>query len=91
MTGIDKGIKILSTVNMSLVGVVFLFFMIFGATMFSFNMLTNTIGSYIQNLPQLSFNIAPMSDDKRDWINAWTIFYWAWWMHQQTSLNRQEQ
>nr|WP_083991126.1 BCCT family transporter [Alkalihalobacillus pseudalcaliphilus] len=80
MTGIDKGIKILSTVNMSLVGVVFLFFMIFGATMFSFNMLTNTIGSYIQNLPQLSFNIAPMSDDKRDWINAWTIFYWAWWM-----------
>ncbi|THG88370.1 glycine/betaine ABC transporter [Alkalihalobacillus alcalophilus ATCC 27647 = CGMCC 1.3604] len=80
MTGIDKGIKILSTVNMSLVGVVFLFLMIFGATMFSFNMLTTTIGNYIQNLPQMSFNIAPMSEDKREWINAWTIFYWAWWM-----------
>ena len=28
----------------------------------------------------MSFRLAPLNADIRDWINSWTIFYWAWWI-----------
>ncbi|GAF24538.1 MULTISPECIES: BCCT family transporter [Shouchella] len=79
-TGIDKGIRVLSRMNMILVMLMLLFFMIFGASLYSLNLFTNTLGQYIQSLPELSFTIAPNSSEHREWINAWTLFYWAWWM-----------
>ncbi|MDA6131039.1 BCCT family transporter, partial [Escherichia coli] len=39
-----------------------------------------TLGSYLQNLPGMSLRIAPLDPEVREWINAWTIFYWAWWI-----------
>jgi glycine betaine transporter len=53
---------------------------LFGPTLLILNLFTNTIGTYIQTLPQMSFRIAPLNEDIRGWINAWTIFYWAWWI-----------
>ncbi|QKS70646.1 BCCT family transporter [Paenalkalicoccus suaedae] len=79
-TGLNKGIKILSNVNMVLAGLLLLFMFVFGPTIFNLNLLTNTIGTYIQQLPSMSFRISPLSEDERSWINGWTIFYWAWWI-----------
>ena len=44
------------------------------------NMFTDTIGGYIQNIVGMSFRIAPLKLQQREWINSWTIFYWAWWI-----------
>src|SRR5690606_3741434 len=33
-----------------------------------------------QNLISMSFRIAPLKSERREWINDWTIFYWAWWI-----------
>ncbi|UOQ86485.1 glycine betaine uptake BCCT transporter [Gracilibacillus salinarum] len=79
-SGLGKGIKILSNANMILAGALFLLMFIFGPTLFILNLFTNTIGTYIQTLPQMSFRIAPLNEDIRGWINGWTIFYWAWWI-----------
>ncbi|WP_077622467.1 glycine betaine uptake BCCT transporter [Sediminibacillus massiliensis] len=79
-TGLGKGIKILSNVNMGLAGLLFLLVFILGPTLFLLNLFTNSIGSYIQHLPQMSFRIAPLDEEKREWIKSWTIFYWAWWI-----------
>ncbi|UOQ46959.1 BCCT family transporter [Gracilibacillus caseinilyticus] len=79
-SGLGKGIKILSNANMILAGALFLLMFIFGPTLFILNLFTNTLGSYIQTLPQMSFRIAPLNEDIRGWINGWTIFYWAWWI-----------
>ncbi|MFC4403355.1 glycine betaine uptake BCCT transporter [Gracilibacillus xinjiangensis] len=79
-SGLGKGIKILSNANMMLAGALFLLMFIFGPTLFILNLFTNTIGGYIQTLPQMSFRIAPLNEDIRGWINGWTIFYWAWWI-----------
>ncbi|SER45389.1 glycine betaine transporter [Gracilibacillus ureilyticus] len=79
-SGLGKGIKILSNANMMLAGALFLLMFLFGPTLFILNLFTNTIGSYIQTLPQMSFRIAPLNEDIRGWINGWTIFYWAWWI-----------
>jgi glycine betaine transporter len=79
-TGLGKGIKILSNANMALASLLFLLVFIFGPTMFILNLFTNSIGAYVQNLPNMSFRIAPLDQEAREWINAWTIFYWAWWI-----------
>ncbi|MDQ0271906.1 BCCT family transporter [Cytobacillus purgationiresistens] len=79
-TGINKGIRILSNVNMVLALILLAFFIIFGSTVYSLNLFTDTIGKYIQRLPEMSFRLSPMNSTNREWINDWTIFYWAWWM-----------
>ncbi|MBM7704308.1 glycine betaine uptake BCCT transporter [Metabacillus iocasae] len=79
-TGLDKGIKILSNTNMAITALLFLFVLFLGPTQYILNTFTNTIGAYLQYLPQMSFRIAPNSPEAREWINGWTIFYWAWWI-----------
>ncbi|RKL64706.1 choline transporter [Salipaludibacillus neizhouensis] len=79
-TGLGKGIKILSNVNMGLAGLLFLLIFIFGPTLFILNLFTDSLGSYLQHLPQMSFRIAPLNEESQEWIKSWTIFYWAWWI-----------
>jgi glycine betaine transporter len=79
-SGLGKGIKILSNTNMLLALLLFLLMFILGPTQFILNIFTNTIGTYIQSLPSMSFRISPLNEDIRSWINGWTIFYWAWWI-----------
>lgn len=82
MTGLDRGIRLLSNFNMVLAFILFLFIAIFGgATLYSLDLFTNTLGAYIQTLPELSLRTAPgSSPEDRQWINNWTLFYWAWWI-----------
>ncbi|MFC4323106.1 glycine betaine uptake BCCT transporter [Litchfieldia salsa] len=79
-SGLGKGIKILSNTNMILAGALLLLMFIFGPTLFILHLFTDTIGGYIQSLPQMSFRIAPLNEEIRGWITGWTIFYWAWWI-----------
>ncbi|RNA68473.1 glycine betaine uptake BCCT transporter [Alteribacter keqinensis] len=79
-TGLNKGIKYLSNVNMILAILLFLFMLIVGPTIYSLNLFTNTIGTYLQTLPSMSFRISPLNEEGREWINGWTIFFWAWWI-----------
>ena len=80
LTGLSKGIKILSNLNMGLTAVLFLVVFLMGPTLFILNLFTDTIGSYLQNFFNMSFRIAPLDEEGRSWINGWTIFYWAWWI-----------
>ncbi len=80
LTGLSKGIKILSNLNMGLSVILFLIVFIFGSTLFTLNLFIDTLGSYMQNFINMSFRIAPLNEDARNWINGWTIFYWAWWI-----------
>ncbi|MFP3668795.1 BCCT family transporter [Priestia sp. SIMBA_032] len=80
LTGLGKGIKILSNANMILALALLLLTFILGPTLFTLNLFTDTIGAYLQNLVTMSFRIAPLNEEHRKWINGWTIFYWAWWI-----------
>ena len=79
-SGLSKGIKYLSNTNMVLAVILLALVIILGPTLLIFNTFTDTIGSYLQNLPRMSFRAAPLDADNRAWINSWTIFYWAWWI-----------
>ena len=80
LTGLGKGIKILSNFNMGLTAALFLIVFILGPTLFILNLFTDTVGTYLQNFMNMSFRIAPLNEEGRSWINDWTIFYWAWWI-----------
>lgn len=77
-TGLDKGVKILSSLNMGLALIFLVFVIVVGPTVYVLSGFTQNLGFYISKLPQLSF----WSEAYRssNWQGAWTIFYWAWWI-----------
>ncbi|WP_188207905.1 BCCT family transporter [Alkalibacillus aidingensis] len=79
-TGIDKGIKWLSQANLGVAALLLLFVFILGPTLFILNSMTHSTGSYLQNLFQMSFGIDAAGEGADGWYDAWTIFYWAWWI-----------
>ncbi|MFD1018013.1 glycine betaine uptake BCCT transporter [Thalassobacillus hwangdonensis] len=80
MTGLNKGIKYLSNTNIVLAISLMVFLLFAGPTNFIMDFFTTSFGSYIQNLPQMSFRLTPFSEENSSWVNGWTIFYWAWWI-----------
>jgi len=79
-SGLGRGIRYLSTINMGAAGILVTLIFLVGPTLFILNLFTTTIGNYISNIVQMSFDISPVSNDKRAWMNSWTIFYWSWWI-----------
>ncbi|WP_018933225.1 glycine betaine uptake BCCT transporter [Gracilibacillus lacisalsi] len=79
-SGIGKGIKYLSNINMGLGFALLLLLFIVGPTIYILNMFTTTLGSYLANFFDMSFRLSPLNEKGRTWIDNWTIFYWAWWI-----------
>lgn len=79
MTGLNKGIKYLSNTNIVLALLLMFFLLFAGPTNFIMDYFTSTFGSYVRDLPYMSFRMTPFSEDNT-WVADWTIFYWAWWI-----------
>lgn len=75
-TGIKRGVRFLSNINLGLSIVLMLFFLFFGSTIFILNSFVQTLGNYPRILIEKSFWTDAFKN--RDWIKDWTIFYWAW-------------
>ncbi|MCH6161802.1 BCCT family transporter [Streptomyces marispadix] len=81
VSGVEKGIQWLSNINMVLAGLLVVFVFVVGPTILMLNLLPTSVGSFIGDLPQM----AARTDDTAgkgvaDWLSAWTVFYWAWWI-----------
>lgn len=77
-SGLEKGIKTLSNVNVVLVLFLLLFIFILGPTVFIMEISTNSIGLVANNFFRLNTWIDPIG--KSGFPEKWTVFYWAWWM-----------
>src|SRR5690625_1166415 len=80
ISGIGRGIKWLSNTNIVIAVLLMFFFLFAGPTTFLLDLLTTTVGAFIQYFPEMSFRMAPFNADNSSWIQSWTIFYWAWWI-----------
>lgn len=76
VTGLDKGIKWLSNLNLLLALLVMAIVFFLGPTVFILNSFVLGIGDYIANFVQYSLRLSPYTGG--DWVYQWTIFYWAW-------------
>jgi len=74
--GIDKGIKVLSNVNMIIAGILLLFILAIGPTLFIAENFVTTLGGYISNVIPMSLTLTPFSES--EWLGTNTIFFWAW-------------
>jgi choline/glycine/proline betaine transport protein len=78
--GLGTGIRRLSEANMGLAGLLMVMVILgSGVVAFLGSTIENT-GAYLQLLPFSSFRTGAISPEGETWLNAWTVFYWAWWI-----------
>jgi choline/glycine/proline betaine transport protein len=81
VTGVNKGIKWLSQLNMGLAGALLIFVAVAGPTLFVLRHLVQSLGIYLQSLLQMSFSTTALEGGAGEaWQGWWTIFYWGWWI-----------
>ncbi|SDH60984.1 BCCT family transporter [Agrococcus jejuensis] len=78
VSGLDKGLKWLSNVNMSLAALLAVFVLLLGPTLVILQAIVANTGSYVASLPGQMLETFPLANDS--WSGDWTIFYWGWWM-----------
>jgi choline/glycine/proline betaine transport protein len=77
-TGLDRGVKYLSSVNMYLAALFMVFVIVFGPTSYILGAFTQSLGYYATELAEMSFWTETFKET--NWQQSWTIFYWAWWI-----------
>ena len=78
VAGLDAGVKRLSQINIYLAAAFLLFVLLVGPTLFILSLFTQSLGYYIQVLPEFSFWNEAFTGTS--WQAGWTIFYWGWWI-----------
>lgn len=77
-SGIDKGIQLLSNINLAVCLGLMAWVLFTGPTIFILNTFIVGMGDYIQNFVSMSLRMNPFDPTGEEWISSWTVFYWAW-------------
>ena len=78
LSGINRGIRILSELNMKLTLLILALFFVFGPTLYLLSSIATNSLDYLVNSPALGVWVDPDRDSQ--WQSWWTIFYWGWWI-----------
>ena len=76
--GINRGIKVLTNINLVLAGLLLVFVLFAGPTISLFQGMVTSIGGYLSNIVPMSLTMSPF--ESNEWLGANTIFFWAWHM-----------
>ncbi|GFE64804.1 BCCT family transporter [Litoreibacter roseus] len=87
LSGVGKGIKWLSNINMALSIFLLAFFLLFGSTFFGLQALIVGVWDYLIAMPDMMFRVwrtdgveGSVASNLAGWQGAWSVFYWAWWV-----------
>lgn len=80
VSGVSKGIRLLSNTNIMLTFLAIFFVFITGPTLFLINLLPSSILTYLDNFLDMSSRSLSWGPETLDFQAAWTVFYWAWWI-----------
>lgn len=87
VSGVDKGIRRLSELNVVLALVLMLWVLFSGKTHQLLNALVQNIGDFFSRFPGMMMNTFAYTDGAADlgypasqWMADWTLFFWAWWI-----------
>ncbi|MDD2175986.1 BCCT family transporter [Acidovorax sp. D2M1] len=78
VTGVSRGIKWLSSINLVMAAGLALAVFVLGPTVAIIDTFTNTLGSYLTEFVRMSLRMTPFRESS--WVGGWTVFYWAWWV-----------
>lgn len=79
ISGVGKGVKTLSEINLSLALLLMIFVLLSGPTLYLLSAFNDNLGTYLSNLLQLSFKTYVYEQNNTEWFSGWTVLYWAWW------------
>lgn len=77
-TGLDKGVKRLSELNIILALALLIFVLLAGSTVFLLQAYVQNIGMYLGAVVQRTFRM--YAYEPNAWLGEWTLFYWGWWI-----------
>ena len=75
--GIDRGIRILSEVNLWVAFALLVFVLTTGSTLQLLGDIASNIANYLKLLPALA---NPVGRTDTGFYNDWSVYYWAWWI-----------
>ncbi|SEO46671.1 BCCT family transporter [Aquisalimonas asiatica] len=82
VAGLDRGVKLLSNINIGMATGLMVFVLVTGSTLFLLRGIIETLGLYVSNIVPMAFwndTLAQYtSEDGWGWQGSWTVFYWAW-------------
>ncbi len=79
VSGLGRGIKWLSNLNIGLAGFLMLFVLVAGPTLFIIREFVASFGYYLQNVLSTTF-ASDAFVQGNDFVVNWTAFYWGWWI-----------
>lgn len=80
VSGVGRGIRWLSNINMSLALVLAAFIFIAGPTLFLLNLVPASLTEYLSELLHMMSKGPSWGPEAADFSGTWTVFYWAWWI-----------
>ena len=78
VSGLDRGIRFLSELNLLQAVVLLIMVMALGPTVLLLQMFVQNTGGYLSDIIYKTFNL--YAYEPTDWIGGWTLFYWSWWL-----------
>ena len=78
VSGLDKGIRRLSEMNMLMAVALMVFVLLAGPTVHLLQVFVQNTGMYVSNLFSMTFNL--YAYEPTGWLGGWTLFYWGWWI-----------
>lgn len=80
VSGVKRGIRALSNINMALAGALALVVFAVGPTVFLLNLLPSAGVAFVDELGTMLARNPDQGEDAAAFMSAWTTYYWAWWV-----------
>ena len=78
-TGVDRGIRLLSDLNMVIAVAILAFVVLVGPTGFVLETFVDTLGAYGSRFLEMAFRLHPY-EGLTEWSAGWTLTYLIWWL-----------
>lgn len=80
LTGVGRGVKWLSNLNLGLSALLLLTFALVGSLGLMLKLYATSLLDYLIHLPELGATVWERGTPLGEWQNGWTVLNWAWWI-----------
>jgi choline/carnitine/betaine transport len=80
VSGVKRGIRALSNINMVVAGLLGIFVFVVGPTAFLLNLFQGALMTFVGDSFRLMAQTAATTPDAQTFMDGWTTYYWAWWV-----------
>ena len=79
-SGVDRGIRWISELNLWSAAAMMVYILITGQTAFLLNAFVENIGRFLVTFPERTLRTFAYEPDGAEWMGGWTLFFWAFWL-----------